>query len=216
MLPEGVPKTHLITAIPACGRMTTVRWGINLCLQEYPLSMGQNCLSVKGAEAGVSRNQIVEMGQRVKNKLLYMVDDDVLPPTYAPQKLLFAMLNKPDVMAVAGIVYTKTEVPYPLVFNNEGEGPYLNWKRGQIFEVPGFISTGCILIKMEVFDKIEKPWFESRDYPDKCTEDVTWCWKVMKAGYKILGHGGVICGHYNHRTRTVVYPSKESELILAQ
>ncbi len=213
MLPEG--KTHLVTAIPACGRMTTIRWGINLCMQYYPLSMAQNCMSVKGAEAGEARNQIVKQAQRLGSKLLYMIDDDVLPPTYAAQKLLFSMLNKPDVMAAAGIVYTKSEIPYPLVFNNEGEGPYLNWKPGKTFEVPGFISTGCMLVKMEVFDKLEYPWFKSLDYPDKMTEDVYFCWKLMQAGYKILGHGGVICGHYNHSTRTVVYPSKDSELTLA-
>src|SRR5208282_1348742 len=201
---EEMPKSHLIVAIPACGRLTTVRWGINLALQEYPLSMGVNFMMVKGEEAGKARNTIVKQTQEIGAKLLWMLDDDVLPPEYAIQKLLYSMLGKKNVMAAAGIVYTKNGVPSPLVFANDGAGPYLDWKKGKAFEVPGFISTGCMLIKMEVFDKIPYPWFETVEYPDKMTEDVYFCNKVLGAGYKILGHGGVLCGHYDARKKRVI------------
>lgn len=215
MIPVDMPRTHMMVGIPACGRMTTVRWGINLALLEYPLSMGVNFIVVRGAEAGVARNQIVEQVKAMKSKLLLMIDDDVVPPAYAVQKLLYSMMAKPNVMASAGIVYTKSSVPSPLVFNNDSEGPYFNWKKGQVFEVPGFISTGCMLIKMEVFDKLEYPWFKTLDYPDKVTEDVYFCQSVMKAGYKILGHGGVICGHYDARTRKVIYGPEDPVLEIA-
>src|SRR5271157_2720049 len=105
---EDIGKNHLLVGIPACGRKTTVRWAINLASQIYPLSMSYNFVTVSGAEAGESRNKIAECVKEVKSKLLWMIDDDVFPPQYAAQKLLFAMLNKPDVMAVAGIVYTKS------------------------------------------------------------------------------------------------------------
>jgi len=204
-----MPKTHMIIGIPACGRLTTVRWGINLCLQEYPLSMGVNFMIVKGEEAGEARNKIVKQTQEIGAKLLWMVDDDVLPPEYAVQKLLYSMLGKKDVMASAGIVYTKSGVPSPLVFADDGEGPYFDWKKGKAFEVPGFISTGCMLIKMEVFDKIPYPWFKTINYPDRMSEDVYFCRQVKNAGYKILGHGGVICGHYDAKNKCVVSAPEE-------
>lgn len=210
---EDIGKNYLLVGIPACGRPTTVRWSINLASQIYPLSMAHNYLVVKGAEAGEARNRMADFLKESKSKLLWMVDDDVLPPQYAVQKLLYAMLNKPDVMACAGIVYTKAGIPAPLVFEHNGSGPYLNWKQGQIFEVPGFISTGCMLIKAEAFDKIEAPWFQTTDYPDRMTEDVYFCLKVRKAGYKILAHGGVLCGHYDHRTKKVIRAPKEISLI---
>jgi GT2 family glycosyltransferase len=202
--PEDVGKSHLIVGLPACGRMTTVRWAITLAAQNYPLSMSHNFIVVRGCEAGEARNKIAQYAKDVKAKLVWMLDDDVMPPPYAVQKLLHAMVNKPNVLACAGIVYTKSTIPEPLVFENNGSGPYYNWKRGKVFEVPGFISTGCMLIKTEAFEKLEYPWFKTQEYPDKVTEDVYFCLKAKKAGYKILGHGGVLCGHYDFKSKKVV------------
>lgn len=210
---EDVGKSHLLVGIPTTGRQTTVRWGVNLATQIYPLSMSYNFCEVKGAEAGEARNRIVQFAKESKAKLIWMVDDDVLPPQYAVQKLLYSMLNKPNVMAAAGIIYTKGDIPEPLVFEHNGSGPYVNWKRGDVFEVPGFISTGCMLIRTEVFDKIPEPWFKTLDFPDKMTEDVWFCLAVRKAGFKILAHGGVLCGHYNHRSKKVVRAPKELSLV---
>lgn len=210
--PVDIGASHLLVGIPACGRATTVHWGMNLATQIYPLSMSHNFAVPKGAEAGVARNIIVDTAKEAKATFLWMLDDDVFPPQYAVQKMMFAMLNKPDVMACAGIVYTKSPIPSPLVFEKNGSGPYFNWKHGQIFEVPGFISTGCMLIRTEVFDKIEGPWFESHEYPTKMTEDVYFCLKVKEAGYKILAHGGVLCGHYDFRTKKIVRAPQEPVL----
>lgn len=210
---EDIGTSHLLVAIPACGRKTTVRWAINLATQIYPLSMSHSYAIIKGAEAGVARNNIAQCAREMKSKFLWMLDDDVLPPQYAVQKMMFAMVTKPDVMAVAGIVYTKSEMPCPLVFGLDGSGPYFNWKKGQIFEVPGFISTGCMLVRTEVFDKIQEPWFKTNGYPMKMTEDAYFCLKVKQAGYKILAHGGVLCGHYDFSTKKVVTAPEEPVLI---
>jgi len=210
---EDIGKSYLLVGIPACGRDTTVRWSINLASQIYPLSMSFNYLKVQGAEAGDARNRIADFVKESKAKLLWMVDDDVLPPQYAVQKLLHAMIAKPKVLACAGIVYTKTPIPEPLVFAHDGAGAYRNWKQGEIFEVPGFISTGCMLVKAEAFEKLEYPWFKTTDYPDKMTEDAYFCLKARDAGYKILAHGGVLCGHYDFRTKKVIKAPKELSLI---
>lgn len=50
------------------------------------------------------------------------------------------------------------------------------------------IGTGVILIKTEVFEKIEKPWFNMTTYPNGLTsmgEDYWFCGQARKAGYKI-------------------------------
>lgn len=207
---NDVGKTHLLIGIPACGRMSTVRWGINLAAQSYPLSMSYNFCILRGAEAGDARNKIVDYAREIKAKLLFFVDDDVFPPQYAVQKLLHSMLNKPKVMAAAGIVYTKSPVPQPLVFEYNGSGPYYNWKKNRPFLLPnpGFISTGCMLLKVEAFDKIEPPFFQTNDY-ERMTEDTYFCLKLQAAGYDIIGHGGVQCGHYDFRSKRVVVAPEE-------
>lgn len=213
---NAICKAHLLVGIPACGRMTTIRWAMNLTAQVFPLSMTVDYLVVNGKEAGEARNNIAQCAKDVKAKLLLMVDDDVLPPHYAVQKMLSALLVDERAMACAGIVYTKMDVPSPLVFANRGEGPFYGWKRDKVFEVPGFISTGCMLVRVEAFDKIEQPWFKTSDYPEQETEDAYFCTKLKKAGYKVLGHGGVLCGHYDSKTKKVVEAPPDVALISAQ
>jgi hypothetical protein len=74
-----------------------------------------------------------------------------------------------------GIYYSKQDVPQPVVFEDNGSGAFHDWEPGSVFEVPGFIGTGCLLIKTEVFDKIEPPWFQTVNYPDKVTDDAFFC-----------------------------------------
>jgi GT2 family glycosyltransferase len=61
-------------------------------------------------------------------------------------------------------------------------------------------GTGAIFIKPEVFHKIEAPWFEYKY--DKLgnmagTEDITFCEKVIAAGMKIYGYGGIQVKHHH-------------------
>lgn len=212
--PVGFGSTHLVVGVPACGRLTTVRWGINLASQQYPMSMAIDYASpvdTEGKEVGLVRNAIASYALNANAKYIWMVDDDVLPPQFAVQRLLHAMQNRPEVMACGGIYYSKQDVPAPVVFADDGTGPFYNWKPGEVFEVPGFIGTGCLLIRTEVFQRLETPWFETIDTAgkDKVTDDAFFCRKVIAAGYKILGHGGVICGHFNHQTGKVVWPPED-------
>jgi len=54
-----------------------------------------------------------------------------------------------------------------------------------------WLGLGFALVRTEVFTKIEYPWFNSElividDLRDTTSEDVGWCRKVKRAGYKIL------------------------------
>lgn len=75
------------------------------------------------------------------------------------------------------------------------------------------IATGCLLVKREVFETIEKPWFEYR--PIKwseegrlATEDVVFCEKAKEKGLKIWCDGTIACGHVG---MVVIYPARHPE-----
>lgn len=214
--PVGFGSTHLVVGVPACGRLTTVRWGINLASQLYPLNVAidyASAVDATGKQVDVVRNALVAYALQANARYIWMVDDDVLPPNYAVQKLMHALNTHPEAMACGGIYYSKQIVPTPIVFEDNGSGSYYGWKQGEVFEVPGFIGTGCLLIRMEAFEKIQAPWFKVEDFPDKVTEDAYFCRKIIKAGYKILGHGGVLCGHYDHKTNKEIWPTEEPVLV---
>lgn len=206
--PVGFGSTYLVVCVPAGGRLTSVHWGINLAAQLYPMNMAVDYCSVEGGEVGQSRDLMVEYALDSKAKFMWCLDDDVLPPNYAVQRLYAALQSNQQAMACGGIYYSKTIEPAPVVFERGGEGPFYNWKEGEVFELPstGFIGTGCLLINMEIFSKISKPWFKTLEYPDKVTDDAHFCRKVQAAGYKILGHGGVLCGHIDLRNNKTIWP----------
>ena len=69
------------------------------------------------------------------------------------------------------------------------------------------IATGCMMIKTEVFQHLEKPYFKTVDEePDAevilklVTDDLYFCKKVTDAGFKILADGAILCTHWDYRT----------------
>lgn len=61
-------------------------------------------------------------------------------------------------------------------------------------------GAGCMLIRREIFDALEFPWFnwplELRDGKIKETsDDVDFCKRARAAGFTISAHGNVFCGH---------------------
>jgi predicted SAM-dependent methyltransferase len=66
------------------------------------------------------------------------------------------------------------------------------------------------MIRVDVFSTIEKPWFRTIDSIDKFlegdygaemwTEDLYFCDKVTKAGWKILADGGILPNHWDTKS----------------
>ena len=211
---KGFGSSYLVVGVPAGGRLTTVHWGVNLAAQIYPLNTATDYCVPEGYESDEARDSIVQIAHEANARWIWMLDDDVLPPNIAVQRLMYAMIDQKtgrpyeDVIACAGIYYSKSDIPQPVVFEGRGTGPYWGWKRGEVFEVPpeGFIGTGCMLINPELIKKLERPWFRNIDGPDKSTDDAYFCDKAHAAGFKILGHGGVLCGHYDHKRKKIHWP----------
>jgi hypothetical protein len=70
------------------------------------------------------------------------------------------------------------------------------WSKPQLMEVDA-TGTGCLLIRTEVFLNMDYPWFEfTKTEAGKVVgEDVGFCKKAKKAGYKIYVDTSINCGH---------------------
>ena len=78
---------------------------------------------------------------------------------------------------------------------------------GKLMEVE-YTGFGWMLIKKGVFESLKYPWFspiyENKIHPgvvDFCSEDVSFCQKILKKGYKIYVDPTIILGH----EKTFVY-----------
>lgn len=123
---------------------------------------------------------------------------------------------------VGGLYMRKGGEFYPNVFRIVDDGTehgqmqtfFPKAKRGELVECAA-IGTGCMLINVDVFRKIEPPWFLYEPYfePDKRhktqTEDIVFCRYAREAGYKIYVDPNIHAGHVGLFT---VWPEDETRV----
>lgn len=151
-----------------------------------------------------ARNKIVEDFLATDCDVLWFLDSDVAPPACIGELLTIHY----DKWHLAG-------APYPLFITPTGHdmpkivfAVYEDLGHGyHCAQVPkdgvGFIdgiATGCIFVKREVLEKMEKPYFEfkynaeTREMTEG--EDLGFCKKVNKLGYKFFIDYSMTCHHF--------------------
>jgi len=167
-------------------------------------------LNTQGVPIDLARNSFAEKALEINAKYLYFWDEDVEVPPQTIRELVYIMDHNPDAAVVGGVYCLKVPRPEPLVFKGVGQGPYWDWKVGEIFEVDA-IGMGCTLIRVESFKDIEKPWFQTVDnmeayldnvnFGEQWTEDLFYCKKLVDTGkWKILAHGQLLPPHIDLAT----------------
>jgi hypothetical protein len=173
--------------------------------------MNQQCFGpiyMSGMEVGHAFNSAVEMilGNPVLSKFKYMLtcEDDNIPP---PDGLLKLYESIGEYDCVAGLYWTKgIDHSQPMCYGNPDILP-LNFvpqsiKQDQVQRCNG-LGMGFNLWKMDVFSKLEKPWFETKQSWDpatgvKCyTQDLWFFEKMARAGMKVACDNRIKVGHYS-------------------
>ena len=208
-------QASIILGLPFCGRLITPEWVTAMLCQSYPISTSVTAMPIRGLEIGEARNMVVEEALATGARYIWFVDDDTAPPKGAIGILKYIMENGSDeVAAVGGIYCSKSEVPEPLVFRGRNQGVFWRWRVGETFDVDA-IATGCLLIRTDIFGKLEKPWFKTNDITGE-TDDMYFCQKVRDAGYRIKAAGAVLCDHFSNDGKIVYrlpgdsYPMKNA------
>lgn len=158
-------------------------------------------------DIGESRNDIVQMALNLDQMThLLFIDDDIIIPN--PKSLIYMMdtLEQFDAQIVSGLYYKKQPPHEPLIiqmtetkdligfafpFDNDKKPP----PPDAMIKV-GSVPAGFLLVKREVFEKIEKPWFVYGDKELSAKqggaltaaapgEDVYFSRKARRAGYNL-------------------------------
>lgn len=213
----GYPHyTNLAIAVPLTGRPLVPAW--TWAFQNLHPPMNHNCLYMTNfnekhipvpGPVDQLRNWYVEQSIANNVKYLFFLDEDVTAPPHALRQLIFQMEHHPEAIAIGGVVCHKSEPTAPMIFRGNGNGPYWDWKLGEFFEVSG-IGMGCTLLRIEAFLKLEKPWFKTVDNMEAFwdgipkaevwTEDLYFCDKAIKAGWKVYADTSILCEHWNMTT----------------
>lgn len=189
-------NAKVLIAIPTMGYIKTD-------LVSRLLYWVKNFKGIAHATCGVSpvdhaRNEIVRNFLKTDCTHLFFVDSDTVPPVEALEELL--KMNVDVASAIThiyrdgGIInncftdYTSNEFGTTMTAVIEHTG---------IQEVVR-CGGSCLLIKREVLEKVEIPWFLN-EWNEKFTgyvsEDLYFCDKAVKAGFKIFCNTDIVCEH---------------------
>lgn len=147
-----------------------------LCMASAKLPL--HLITVKSSIVAQARNNGVELAKRCGADFLLFLDSDMLFP---PTALFRLLLHRKDIV---GATYTKRVAPFEILGTALAEQP-LN-PSGDLLEMRR-IPTGCLLINMQVFEKLSKPYFrfETDANGDIVGEDYVFCDRAREAGFRV-------------------------------
>lgn len=160
-----------------------------------------------------ARNGIVEDFLATDCDVMWSLDSDIVPPRHVL-----------DLLTMHGDKWLAAGAPYPIFMAQPGESqrqivvtayraidPHPETKKPRLapcavpHEGTDFVdglATGCLLIKREVFDRLEKPYFEFKYDPVTRQpiegEDIGFCLKLHRLGIKFFTDFGMVCKHYKN------------------
>lgn len=144
----------------------------------------------------LSRNNIVNMAKKENCDYLFFIDSDIIIGEGQLDRLLS---HNKDI--ISGVYYKRSSPYEPLPRKRVAENLYcaIELEGDNLIEVDG-IGTGCFLVKMDIFDRIDYPWFEFKYYQKngewgQVSEDISFCQKLENIGVKIYCDPIVQCPH---------------------
>ena len=147
------------------------------------------CVPSPSPEEG--RDKIVEIAKYMipRPSHLLFIDSDVVPR----KNTLKAMLEHDRDIISAVVPICQKGV---LQWNVRRNGKFLQELPTNPFK-PDSVGFGCVLVKMDVIDKLEWPYWRSEYKPGLRTvgEDIYFCEKAKKSGFDIWCDPKIKCDH---------------------
>lgn len=146
----------------------------------------------------VARERIAEIAVGEKFDYIFFVDDDMICP-----RDLFERLYKHQKDIVAALAFTRFAPHRPVLYlieegydqvakkNYYTSKSYFNYPKDTLVQCDA-VGFGAVLIKVDVFNKLQQPWFTPGTGRG---EDIQFCYDAGKAGYKVYMDTATKLGH---------------------
>lgn len=205
---NGKPGNLILIGIATANDLFSGNFLMSTWNMQAPINCTVGRIKVVGKPVDEARNELVDIAINSGAKYLMFIDDDTLVPHDALLRL-FYQLDGHDEMIASGVYYTKTQPSVPIILDKNKPAGVTDWRHGEIIHVD-YAGCGCMLIDMEVFNKIDKPYFKfNRGRMDVDTsrgaigEDIWFCDKVAEKGWRVVVDTNVQCGHEDFAKKLV-------------
>ena len=143
---------------------------------------------------------------------LFFVDDDIVLPPDALERLAQTAETEPNV-AVAGGLYYSRDSARPITVANwnsaDTSSAHIPAFSSQSAVAVDGVGFGCALLRVAVARTLEAPYFPAHIFIERaarrvwqCDEDYRYCERVRMAGYRVMLDGRVRCEHYDRQSDT--------------
>ncbi len=158
--------------------------------KSFPLDLSRNRLAARALEIGATH--------------VLFIDADM---TFEPDLVERLFKIGADVSAALYFKKSPPFVPVPSLLDHPDDPQLM--RPIELPETAGVVDChvvgmGATLIRREVFESINKPWFAYEVYERtgemSVTEDVTFCRKAREAGFRIACDTRITCGHLRWET----------------
>lgn len=172
---------------------------------------------VTGNFVPAQRDVLLMQGLAQNADVIVMCDDDMVLPPDALSSLC-GLLRSDAAIGLVGALYYSRDGLRPMIVDG--------WNPSDTREgwIPAFddrtpigvsgVGFGCVAIRAAAVRGFSRPYFASQVYVEHgaarvrvCNEDYLFCARVRDAGYAVVLHPGVRCGHYD-RSRNVIAPAE--------
>jgi cellulose synthase/poly-beta-1,6-N-acetylglucosamine synthase-like glycosyltransferase len=151
-----------------------------------------------------ARNQMINKLIKVSNvpDYFFFIDSDMIFAHDTLDKLIEA-----DKDIITGLYFQKHKPHYPLLlkirelsdlehYTRKKYVWHTEYKLNEIEEIDA-CGAGALLVKSDVFKKVNSPWFDFKIDNIGCPvgEDIFFCRKLQNNGYKIYSHNGTMIDH---------------------
>lgn len=188
--------------VPTFGRVSTL-WARNSNVGG-PLGSNTIRFEVLGKPVAEARNELMATAIGAGADFLFMLGDDVIPPSDVINRLLHRLWDNPELHLVTGVYWSKQWPTAPYLWRDLQKGPYLDWRCGEYFQID-FAGCDCLLIRLSPEVKALGPdwfstewlWTDEQERPDAtmATEDFYFYAKARKAGLELWCDTSVQCLH---------------------
>lgn len=171
-------------------------------MQKLP---GTPCMFARGQSPARNRNIIIEKAIELDCTHIFFLDDDVIPPIDAIPRLL---AHDKDI--VTGLYLMRNYPNNPIIFdqsfdNGKCKTHFLQDSETGLIPIVN-CGLGLVLIKIEVFKAIEKPWIRLGETEiDHWGDDIGFFNRVRKVGFSLYCDLSIQGGHMATVTVKPVY-----------